>query len=94
MDARDVLVRPLITEKSMDAMSDNKYTFEVALGANRTQIKQAVEQIFNVRVLKVNTVRRPGKLKRMGKFQGRRPERKRAVVTLAQGQRIEVFEGL
>lgn len=66
----------------------------MALKANKTQIKRAVEQIFGVKVLKVNTSRIPGKLKRLGRFEGRRPERKKAVVQLAEGDRIEIFEGL
>jgi len=94
MDARDVIIRPLVTEQSTAAMEQNKYTFEVALNATKTQIKRSVEKIFGVKVVKVNTSRIPGKLKRMGRFEGRRPERKKAVVQLAEGDRIEIFEGL
>lgn len=94
MDPRDVIIRPFVTEQSTAAMEENKYTFEVALKATKSQIKRSVEKIFGVKVLKVNTSRIPGKLKRMGRFEGRRPERKKAVVQLAEGDRIEIFEGL
>jgi len=94
MDARDVVIRPFVTEHSTNLMSQNKYTFEVALGATKTQVKRAIEEIFGVKVVKVNTVRIPGKVKRMGRFEGKRPDRKKAVVQLAEGQTIEVFEGL
>lgn len=94
MDPRDLIIRPFVTEKSTDLMAQNKYTFEVALGATKSQIKRAVEEIFNVKVVKVNTSRIPGKLKRMGRYVGRRPERKKAVVQLAEGHSIEIFEGL
>jgi len=94
MDARDIVIRPLVTEHSTNLMSQNKYTFEVALGATKTQVKRAIEEIFGVKVVKVNTARIPGKVKRMGRFVGKRPDRKKAVVQLAEGQTIEVFEGL
>jgi len=94
MDLRDVVIRPLVTEHSTGMMSQNKYTFEVDPRATKTQVKRAIEQIFNVKVEQVNTARIPGKLKRMGRFVGRRPERKKAVVKLAEGQTIEIFEGL
>lgn len=94
MTARDVIIRPWVTEKSTELMSQGKYTFEVALKANKTQIKQAVEEIFNVKVRKVNTIRVPGKLRRRGRFVGRTPERKKAIVTVAEGQQIPIFEGL
>jgi Ribosomal protein L23 len=92
--ARDVLIRPLITEKSTAMMQDNKYTFVVPLKANKVEIRQAVEQIFKVKVLDVNTIRVMGKMKRMGKTQGKRPDYKKAIVKLAPGQHIEFFEGL
>lgn len=94
MHVRDVIIKPLVTERSTDLMAENKYTFEVALSASKSQVKEAVEQIFDVKVVKVNTSRIPGKLKRMGRFEGRRPERKKAIVQLAEGDTIEIFEGL
>jgi len=94
MDARDIIIRPYVTEQSTREMEQNKYTFEVALKATKTDIKRAVEQIFGVKVLKVNTTRIPGKVKRLGRFVGRRPDRKKAIVQLAPGDRIEIFEGL
>ncbi|NLJ73425.1 MAG: 50S ribosomal protein L23 [Firmicutes bacterium] len=94
MDARQIIIRPIVTEKSTDLMADeNKYTFEVDMRANKTQIKNAIEEIFKVNVLKVNTSRVRGKIRRMGRYEGRTSEWKKAVVTLEQGQRIEVFEG-
>ncbi len=94
MQARDILIRPLITEKSTALMADNKYTFVVPLKANKVEIRQAVEQLFKVKVLDVNTIRVLGKVKRMGKNSGKRPDYKKAIVKLAPGQRIEFFEGL
>lgn len=94
MDSRDIIIRPLVTEHSTHLMADNKYTFEVALAASKTQVKRAVEEIFDVKVVKVNTSRSQGKLKRMGRFEGRRPDRKKAIVQLAEGDSIEIFEGL
>ncbi|HHT72870.1 MAG TPA: 50S ribosomal protein L23 [Firmicutes bacterium] len=95
MDARDIVIRPIITEKSTDIMAtQNKYTFQVDLRANKTQIKEAVEELFKVKVRKVNTSRVRGKMRRMGMTQGRKPDWKKAVVTLEPGHTIEVFEGL
>ncbi|MDD4600523.1 50S ribosomal protein L23 [bioreactor metagenome] len=91
---RDVLIRPLITEKTTTLMQDNKYTFVVPLTANKVEIRQAVEQIFKVKVLDVNTTRVMGKFKRMGRTQGKRPDYKKAIVKLAAGERIEFFEGV
>jgi len=91
---RDILIRPLITEKTTAMMQDNKYTFVVPLTANKIEIRQAVEQIFKVKVLDVNTIRVLGKIKRMGRTQGKRPDIKKAIVKLAPGQTIEFFEGL
>ena len=91
---RDVLIRPLITEKTNTMMQDNKYTFVVPLKANKVEIRQAVEQIFKVKVLAVSTVRVMGKTKRMGKTEGKRPDYKKAIVKLAPGQNIEFFEGV
>lgn len=94
MDARDIIIRPFVTERSTRLMENNTYTFEVALSATKSQIKRAVEQIFGVKVVRVNTSRLPGKLKRMGRTEGRRPERKKAMVQLAEGDQIEIFAGL
>ncbi len=91
---RDVLIRPLITEKTSMMMQENKYAFQVALNANKVEIRQAVEQIFDVKVLSVNTVRVLGKIKRMGRTQGKRSDYKKAIVKLAEGQTIEFFEGM
>ncbi len=91
---RDVLIRPYITEKTTAMMADNKYTFIVPLTANKIEIRQAVEQIFKVKVLDVNTLRVMGKTKRMGKNIGKRPDFKKAIVKLAAGERIEFFEGV
>jgi large subunit ribosomal protein L23 len=75
-------------------MQDNKYTFIVPLTANKIEIRQAVEKIFKVKVVGVNTIRVMGKMKRMGKNQGKRPDYKKAIVKVAPGQRIELFEGV
>lgn len=95
MDARDIILRPVVTEKStMDLLPLNKYTFEVHKDANKVQIKNAVEELFGVEVVAVNTMRYPGKVRRMGRFVGRRPERKKAIVTLRDGDSIDMLEGL
>lgn len=91
---RDIIYRPVITEKSTGAMQDNKYTFMVDLKANKVEIRQAIEEIFKVKVDRVNTVRVMGKTKRVGRTVGKRPDYKKAIVTLAEGQRIEFFEGV
>ncbi len=91
----DIIIRPVLTEKSYDGMADKKYAFEVAIGANKTEIKKAIETIFDVKVESVNTMRIEGKLKRQGRTQGRRPERKKAYVKLTEGSKtIEFFEGM
>ena len=94
--AYDVVIRPVLTEKSYDDMADKKYTFEVAVNANKTEIKQAIEEIFDgVKVDSVNTMRVQGKMKRQGRTMGRRPERKKAIVTLKKDSKgIEFFEGM
>jgi large subunit ribosomal protein L23 len=89
---RDVVIRPIVSEKSYAGLERGAYTFLVARGANKTEIKEAVQQIWNVRVLSVNTVNRKGKVKRTRIGTGKRPDQKRAVVTLAQGDSIEIFE--
>ena len=83
---RDVLLRPLITEKTSLMMQENKYTFKVPVTANKTEIRQAVESIWNVKVLSVTTIRVHGKVKRMGKNIGRTSDYKKAIVRLAEGQ--------
>lgn len=94
MDARDVLIRPVITEKSTALMAENKYTFVVPLKATKIEVRQAVEQIFKVKVVDVNTIRVLGKVKRMGKTKGKRSDYKKAIVKLAPNERIEFFEGV
>ena len=91
---RDILLKPIITEKTSAMMQDNKYTFKVALGANKVEIRQAVEAIFKVKVISVNTIRVCGKTKRMGKSEGKRSDYKKAIVKLATGNTIPVFEGM
>ena len=93
MNLRDVLIRPVITEKSAAMMEDGKYTFRVPLTSNKVQIRQAVEQIFNVKVEKVATIRVEGKRKRMGRTIGKRSDYKKAIVTLKDGETISFFEG-
>ncbi len=90
---RDVLLAPVISEKSYGLLDENKYTFLVHPDANKTQIKIAVEQVFNVRVRSVNTLNRQGKRKRTRFGYGKRKDTKRAVVSLAAGDRIEIFGG-
>ena len=94
--AYDIIKKPVLTEKSYDAMADRKYTFEVAIGANKTEIKAAIEEIFEgVKVESVNTMRTIGKVKRQGRTQGRTPEVKKAYVTLTEDSKtIEFFEGM
>ena len=88
-----MLLAPVVSEKSYGLLDANKYTFLVHPDANKTQIKIAVEQVFNVRVLDVNTLNRQGKRKRTRSGFGRRKDTKRAVVSLAPGDRIEIFGG-
>jgi large subunit ribosomal protein L23 len=90
-DHRDVLLAPVISEKSYGLLDDNKYTFEVHPDSNKTQIKIAVEKVFNVKVLDVNTLNRKGKRKRTRTGFGVRKSTKRAIVTLRDGDRIDVF---
>ena len=92
-DPRDVLLQPVISEKSYGLLDSNKYTFLVRPDANKTQIKIAVQQAFGVRVLDVNTLNRPGKRKRTRTGHGQRNATKRAIVSLAPGDRIEIFGG-
>lgn len=92
MDARDILIKPLVTEKTTALMEECKYTFRVPLAATKVEIRQAVEQIFKVKVQAVNTMRYEGKMKRLGRTQGRRSDWKKAIVTLKPGETIELFE--
>ena len=94
MDPRDIIKKPIVTEKSTRLMEMNKYCFVVDRRANKIQIKEAIETIFNVRVLDVNTMQMLGKMKRMGRHEGRRPNWKKGIVTLEPGSRIEFFEGV
>jgi large subunit ribosomal protein L23 len=91
----EVIKKPLFTEKGAFLKeSQNKVLVEVAPGANKIEIKEAVEKIFNVKVEKVSTVSLPGKLKRYGRFEGRRPDRKKAIVTLKKGEKLDFIEGV
>ena len=93
MEARDIIKRPVITEQSADIMADKKYTFEVDVRANKTQIKDAVEEIFEVKVEKVNVMNYKGKFKRMGRHAGYTNKRRKAIVKLtADSKEIEFFE--
>ncbi len=91
---RDVLLRPIITEKTSAMQQQNKYTFRVPLTANKIEIRQAVEAVFNVKVVSVNTIRVLGKTKRMGRNVGKRSDYKKAIVKLAEGNTIPLFEGM
>ena len=91
-DPRDVILRPVISEKTYGLLDENKYTFVVDRRTNKTEIKQAIEAIFGVTVLSVNTMNRAGKRKRRGLIVGKRPDVKRAIVTVAQGDEIELFD--
>lgn len=95
-NAHDIIIRPIITEHSMDQLGDRKYTFEVATAANKIEIKKAIEEVFpGVKVKSVNTMRMLGKMKRMGNNEGRRSSWKKAIVKLAEDSKtIEFFEGL
>jgi large subunit ribosomal protein L23 len=90
--ARDVIIRPIVSEKSYGGLEQNAYTFLVDPRSNKTEIKEAVQSIWNVRVTSVNTLNRQGKVKRRGYTKGKRADEKRAIVTLAQGDAIEIFE--
>ena len=89
----DIIIRPIVTEKSSALTGLNKYTFEVHKSANKIQIRKAVEEIFKVRVLSVNTMNVKSKPKRMGAFLGRTRSWKKAIVALPEGERLEFFEG-
>lgn len=91
---RDILIKPVVTEKSMSLLESSKYTFLVSPSANKTEIRQAVEGLFKVKVLKVNTMIVKGKQKRVRNIIGRTSDRKKAIVTLRTGDKIELFEGM
>ena len=92
-DPRDVLLAPVISEKSYGLLDENKYTFIVHPDTNKTEVKLAVEKVFGVRVTNVNTINRQGKRKRTRAGFGKRNDTKRAIVTLAEGDRIDLFGG-
>jgi len=91
-DPRDILIAPVASEKSYALIDDGKYTFLVSPTANKTQIKIAVEKVFNVKVTSVNTLNRAGKRQRTRYGWGKRVDRKRAIVTVAPGQKIDIFQ--
>ena len=92
--AQDIILKPIITEDSMERLQDGKYTFKVAKDANKVEIAKAVEELFDVKVAKVNTMSVKGKEKRMGRFTGFRPDWKKAIVTLEGDKTIEFFDGM
>ena len=92
-DPRDILLAPVVSEKSYGLLDENKYTFVVAPDANKTQIKIAVETIFDVKVTAVNTMNRIGKRRRTRAGWGKQRDTKRAIVSVAEGQRIDIFSG-
>lgn len=93
--AQDIILTPVITEASMEALEMNKYTFKVAKNANKIEIAKAVEELFGVKVVKVNTMNCRGRKKRVGRFEGMTPSWKKAIVTLAEGEKtIEFFNNL
>jgi len=92
-DHRDILLAPVVSEKSYGLLDENKYTFVVARSANKTEIKIAVETVFGVKVTAVNTLNRAGKRRRTRSGWGSRPDTKRAIVSVAEGQRIDIFSG-
>jgi len=95
MDPRDIILAPVVTEKSVGLMADKKYTFKVEKTANKIQIAKAVEEIFGVKVAKVNTISMKGAKRRMGRFEGYRSDWKKAIVTLtADSKTIEFFDGM
>ena len=88
----DIIVRPLITEKSMGMTEVRKYTFEVKQGSNKVEVIKAVEELFNVKVTSVNMVNTQRKTRRVGKYEGLRPAVQKAIVTLADGYKLDAFE--
>ncbi|MBO5743603.1 MAG: 50S ribosomal protein L23 [Clostridia bacterium] len=95
MTNHDIIIKPIVSEKSMDQLADRKYTFKVAMNANKIEIKKAVEEIFGVKVEKITTARVLGKVKRMGATSGKRADWKKAIVKLtADSKTIEFFDGM
>lgn len=95
MNARDIIIAPIITEKAVSALPEKKYTFKVASGANKIEIAKAAEEIFGVQVKKVNTISMKGHLRRMGRHEGYTSDWKKAVITLTESSKtIEFFDGL
>ena len=93
MDARDIILRPVVTEKSMNLMDDKKYTFDVLVSATKTQVRNAVEEIFDVKVKNVNVMNVKGKKKRMGRYEGYTKKRRKAIVTLTNDSNdIKIFQ--
>ena len=92
-DPRDILLAPVVSEKSYGLIDENKYTFIVSPNANKTEIKIAVEQVFGVKVLSVNTLNRQGKARRTRFGIGKRANTKRAIIQVAPGERIDIFQG-
>lgn len=92
--ARDIIIRPIVSEKSYELIEHNRYTFQVHPDAEKIEIRKAIEELFNVTVLRVNTMTMKGKPKRLGRFPGYRPGWKKAIVTLSRGDRIEFFESM
>ena len=92
-DPRDILIRPVVSEKSYGLLDEGKYTFIVDPRANKTEIKIAIQEIFGVKVTSVNTMNRKGKTRRTRYGMGKRPDTKRAIVTVAEGDRIDIFSG-
>ncbi|MDE7098863.1 MAG: 50S ribosomal protein L23 [Ruminococcus sp.] len=93
--AQDIIIKPVITEKSMDELQTGKYTFKVAKDATKSEIKKAVEKLFNVDVAKVTTMNVKGKMKRVGRYEGMTSSWKKAIVTLTPDSKtIEFFEGM
>ena len=88
----EIIVRPLITEKTMKLVDAGQYTFEVKQGSNKVEVKKAVEELFNVKVTSVNMVKTQRKTRRVGKYEGLRPAVQKAIVKLAEGQKLDVFE--
>ena len=90
---REIIIAPMVTEKTTSLNKiNNSYTFKVSINANKIEIKKAVEKIFNVNVLAVNTIRQRGKVKRMGRYSGKRADWKKAIIKLKQGDKIADFE--
>ena len=93
--AYDIIIKPVITEQSMEEADEKKYVFKVAVDANKIEIKKAIEEIFGVKVEKVNTIRMEGKMKRQGRYEGRRASTKKAYVKLTGDSKgIELFDGI